>query len=274
MKRTKSIVFAFVFLLTFGSVMFIACKKTATEDKKTPNYRAASDNSMAELVFGGAFSQEDKAQKTAKSMDTSSCPAVSITGSNYPYTYTIDFGSHCVCSDSRIRSGKIISVIDKPYLDSTSHVVSTFNNYYETINNVDYHLEGTQTITNIGHNSLGHPIYTVVVQDGSVSSTYGTIHWISNRQNEFIAGYDTWVNPFDDAYLVTGSSSGTDINGSAFQVNIVNPLLWQFNCWYVKSGSIEIVNSGYPTITVDYGNGACDNIATVSWDNTTITISM
>ncbi len=269
--KSLRIFVAIAFIFASASAYLVSCKKETT---KTPSYRAATDNSTAESVFGGAFKQVDNKMKTAKSSDSATCPALTITGSTYPYTYSMDFGYHCLCSDGRTRSGKIISTIDKPYLDSTCHVISTFDNFYETINNVDYHVTGTQTITNLGHNSAGHPIYSVVVTNGSVTSTQGTISWTSTRQNEFVAGYNTWMNPFDDEYLVTGSSNGTDINGAAFSVNIINPLSWGMMCYYIKSGSLEIVNAGYPTITVDYGTGACDNIATVSWGTTTITIYM
>lgn len=128
----------------------------------------------------------------------------------------------------------------------------------------------------MGHNNEGHPVYSVDVQGASITYNEGTIHWTSQRENEWVAGYDTYVNPWDDEYEVTGSAEGADINGAAFSVNITSPLLYKF-CqsifsWIIASGTIDIVNPGYPTITVDYGTGTCDLIVYVIINGTTYTL--
>jgi hypothetical protein len=174
-----------------------------------------------------------------------------------------------------IRRGKIISHITGLYVDSNSVVTSTFDNYFETINGVDHQIQGTQVITNLGHNVAGHPHFSVNVTGASVTYTEGVIQWTSQRENEWIAGYNTYMNPFDDEYNVTGSANGTDINGAAFSVNITSPLLCKFCLsifrWIVASGTLDIVNPGYPTITVDYGTGTCDLIVYVIINGTTYT---
>lgn len=258
--------------------LLTSCKKK--EDNNQYSYRAAQDNSRAEGVFNRSYSQISKASHQVGNKSTNDtingCPTLYISGAWPNKTLILDFGDSCVGDDGVIRQGKIISVMTGLYVDSNSTVTSTFDNYYEIINGVSHKIQGTQVIKNLGHNSSGHPHFSVDVQNASVTYNEGTISWTSQRVNEWISGYTTYMNPWDDEYAVTGSANGTDINGASFSVNITSPLVCKFCVsifrWIVSSGTLEIVNPGYPTIAVDYGNGDCDLIVYVIINGTTYTI--
>ncbi|MEI8203704.1 MAG: hypothetical protein WCH34_11860 [Bacteroidota bacterium] len=279
MKNTKSNLIAFVLLLTMGSLLFWGCKKDTS--LKTANYRAAQDNSTAENTFNRSYNQISKAMRQVGSKSVNDtivgCPTLYITGAWPNKVVTLDFGTACTGDDGVVRRGKIISTATGLYVDSNSTITSTFENYYETINGVDHHVTGTQVIKNLGHNAAGHPHFSVDVQNASISYTEGTINWTSQRQNEWISGYDTYMNPWDDEYLVSGVSNGTDINGAAFSVQIQNasPLDCKYcqnlYSWIIASGKLDIINAGYPNITVDYGNGSCDYIVYVIINGVTYT---
>ncbi|MEI6124380.1 MAG: hypothetical protein WCQ95_12220 [Bacteroidota bacterium] len=276
MKTFKLFSLCLVTIFVAGLV-FTSCKKK--EETTTYSYRAAQDNSTAEGVFNRSYSQISKAARHVGTKSTNDtilgCPTLYISGAWPDKIVTLDFGTSCQGDDGVFRRGKIVTHINGLYIDSTTTLVSTFDNYFETINGVDYQVQGTQTIVNLGHNASGHPHFSVDVQGASVTSIQGTISWTSQRENEWTAGYDTWINPFDDEYLVTGSANGTDVNGAAFTVTITSPLLvkccttlWS---WIIASGTLDIVNAGYPTITVDYGDGSCDFIVYVIINGTTYT---
>lgn len=278
MKTKKIISIGFVALFAVTLISYSSCKKK--EENNEYNYRAAQDNSLAEGVFNRCYSEIQKAARQVgnKSTDTTitGCPTLYITGS-WPKTLTLDYGSSgCACNDGVTRKGQIITTITGLYVDSNMVATSTFSNFSEIINGVEHHITGTHTVTNLGHNGQGHPYFSVDVQNASVSYTEGTIHWTSQRENEWIAGFDTYLNPFDDEYSVTGSANGTDINGAAFTVNITSPLICKFCTslwrWIVASGTLDIVNPGYPNITVDYGNGDCDLTVYIVINGTTYTI--
>lgn len=276
MKTAKVLVLCTVCILAFG-ISLPSCKKK--EEKTEYSYRAALDNSTAEGAFNRSYSQISKAANQAGNKSTNDtiigCPVLYITG-GWPKTVTLDFGTGCLCDDGVTRKGKIISTITAPYIDSTSVITSTFDNYYENVSSTEYQVQGTQIITNLGHNTAGHPHFSVVVQNAKVSSNGQEINWTSIRENEWIAGYDTWINPWDDEYYVTGSANGTDVNGAAFSVTITSPLLWKFCIdifrWTVTSGKIDIINPGYPTITVDYGTNTCDLIVYIIINGVTYTV--
>jgi len=275
MKTLKLLAVSLALIVSAG-ILFSSCKKK--EDPKTYSYRAALDNSTAEGIFSRSYNQISKAAHQVGSKTTNDtiagCPTLYITGTWGNWNLVLDFGSSCMGDDGIVRSGKINSHVVGLYVDSNSVVTSTFDNYVETINNIPHQVQGTQVITNLGHNQAGHPVFSVVVTGASITYSEGTINWTSTRENEWIAG-DTYMNPFDDEYNVTGSANGTDINGAAFTVNITAPLLCKY-CpsiyrWIVASGKLDVLNAGYPTITVDYGDGSCDLIYYVIVNGTTYT---
>jgi hypothetical protein len=273
MKKAK-IALITVLPLVLVLITFSSCKK---EESSVPKYQSAIDNAKAENLYNGAFkqiSQYSVAVDTGAKSNPKIYPILTISGSGYPKTFTLDYGTHTLCDDGRTRSGKIITILYAPYLDSATQIHSTFDNYYETVNSVDYHLTGVHNVLNMGRNALNHPVYRVSVDSASIIAPEGTIKWTSTRYREFTAGYDTWINPFDDSYTITGSANGTDINGDAFTVNITQGLQVQFGCPFIKAGKIEIINSGRPTIYVDYGTGSCDASAIVTVNGYTFTIVM
>ncbi|MEI6764718.1 MAG: hypothetical protein WCM76_03690 [Bacteroidota bacterium] len=279
MKGRKAFVMILIAIFASGAI-FTSCKKDNTSDdsNKKANYRSAQDNSTADNIFSHVFNEVNKGARYTGSkniQDTiQGCPVTYITpgGFSYPKTITLDFGTACTGTDGIIRSGKIISTISAPYIDSNSVVTSTLQNFHEIISGKDYSVTGTEVITNLGHNQAGHPIYSVNVTGASVTSTDGTISWTSTRQNEWFAGYNTYMNWLDDEYRISGSANGVDINGATFTVNITLPLEVQVGCWYIKKGKIDIINPGYATITVDYGDGTCDNIIYVVINGVTYTV--
>jgi hypothetical protein len=274
--------FALLTVISFG-LCLSSCKKDDKDKDENPNYQAAIDHSRADGVFNRAYNQISSAsyQVTNKNtLDTIvGCPALYISGgASYPKTVTLDFGTNCVGSDGVTRSGKIVSVITAPYIQQGSVVTSTFDNYHEIIGGIDYQATGTQIITNMGNSLAGHPLYSVDVQ-GSVISQYGTITYTSQRQNEWIVGYNSWLNPWDDEYLVTGTASGNDINGDPFDIQITEGLHFSFFCsvgyyFVIKSGKFTLSYPGtnYPSIYVDYGSGTCDYIVYVTINGVTYTI--
>ncbi len=269
-KKSSSI----LLFLTIALWITSSCKKEQDEEP-TPKFQSATDNSKAENLFNGAFkqiSQYSVVVDTGTKMNNKTYPILTITGSGYPKTFTLDFGTRTLCEDGRTRSGIILTVLDAPYLDSASVITSRFQNYYETVNNIDYHLTGIHRVTNLGRNTANHPFYKVVVDSASVIAPEGTIRWTSIRYREFTAGYNTLFNPFDDAYTITGSANGIDLNGDSFTVNITQGLEVQFGCPFIKAGKIEVINPGRPVIYIDYGSGTCDATLTVTVNGYTINV--
>lgn len=270
--------FAAMSTLLLASISISSCRK----DPENNNYQAAKDNATAETMFDDVFKQaqdgtllaEDSAGGTKMMNSTlSSCATVTITPfdlTTFPKTIIIDFGStNCLGDDGRYRRGQVNVVTTGWYRDSLSVITVTPNNYYVNDNKV----QGVKTITNNGHNTAGNLNYTIIVANGSVTTSDGTISWNSTRHNEWIEGESTIFNPWDDVYLITGGAEGTTIEGEEFIVTIVSALKVKIGCRWITEGSLTLVSEDL-SILVDYGTGACDANATVTLNGNVYNIVM
>ncbi len=273
-------------IAVFAIVFLFSCTKENTDNSQntpiTPNAqnasKSATENAIAESIFSGVFNQVDKASRNTGSgnkTDSSSCPVVTINSiSSYPMTVTIDFGSNCLCYDGRVRSGQVIAVLSGSYIDSGTVVTVSFNQFKEIVNGKEYSVQATETHTNMGLNAAGHQVFKYNVQNAIITSVDGVIHWNSTRTHEWIEGNNTLLNIWDDVYLATGTADGTNSLGETFTINILTPLRVEISCSYIVSGTLEVITQANPAITVDYGTGNCDNIATASVYGYTVVIYM
>ncbi len=254
------------------AIIATSCKKNEKEDVQ----QSAADNALAEASFEDVTNQVDQAyeQSTSKSINTT-CAIITHTDFSdgiFPDTLTVDFGTGCTGEHGVTRSGKIISTITGRYRDAGTVITHTLENFYRNGN----HITGTKTVTNNGLNNAGHIYFTITIRNASITTDNGTISWTSDRTREWIAGSDThgilgWL---DDVYLITGTASGTNAHGKTFSATITSPLRIELSCRWIVSGSFEITPQGGDTRTVDYGDGTCDNKATLTWRNRTYNITL
>ena len=73
---------------------------------------------------------------------------------------------------------------------------------------------------------------------------------------------------------MTGSENGTGADGKTFTCTITKPLNKKLTCKWLESGTLEIQPQDNPLITLDFGNGACDNQATATVNGTVYPITM
>ena len=206
------------------------------------------------------------------------CATVSIDTINTMRTITIDFGTEpCLCAewDTRYREGKIIATWSGGYRDSSTVITIITQDYFQgdlpsQMNKFEY----SKTVTNMGHNVNGNLHYAVNVSQTLITLYNNeTITWTSQRDREWTAG-DTTLLIFDDVYSITGSATGVDRNGDPFTANITTALIVKLNCPWITQGTIEIAAGANPTVTLYYGDGTCDNDATVSVNGNTFIIQL
>lgn len=64
------------------------------------------------------------------------------------------------------------------------------------------------------------------------------------------------------------------LNGGEFEKVIISPLVKIDNCDYIVAGIIEFQKEGEVVAVIDYGDGECDDIATITKDGKTFDISL
>jgi len=278
--KLKKAGFGLAFLLAGSIVLFNGCKKD--KETSTPvdsDTETAQDNSLAEGTFNDVDNISNQAVENGNSLSTyrlrsgtagilSSCATVTLTpnSGNPGGTIVVDFGTTaCLCNDLRYRKGIINIAYSGMYRDSGTVIGVSFNNYYvgKDVSNM-YKVMGTKSITNKGHNTAGHTWFEIQVNGSLLNNSGATMTWNSTRQREWIAGESTTLNWADDEYMITGSINGTSFHGSSFTINITQALHVALGCRWIEDGKFEFTPAGKPTRYVDYGNGACDNQATVT----------
>jgi hypothetical protein len=72
----------------------------------------------------------------------------------------------------------------------------------------------------------------------------------------------------DDIFSITGSSTVTNADSQSRTATIQTPLRKKVICRNVDTGTILFQGPNH-SLLLDYGNGTCDNVATVSIDGGT-----
>lgn len=275
----SKVLIAAIFLCT--GIIFTSCNKDRNEWKDT---QTASDNEQAEGIADDAINIADNAARgnadvarTANPVELfeamSGCATITRDTVSSPRLITIDFGSsNCLCNDGRYRRGKIlVSYSGGNYFDEGSVKTVSFDNYFRN----DHRVEGIRTITNNGRNAANQLSWTINAQDMKITKPDGSFHtWNSTRLRTMISGESTPLIWRDDEYSISGSATGTNVRGINYVANITTPLHRKLDCRWIDSGVVEVVPDGKPTRTIDYGNGACDRLLTVTVNGRSRTIEM
>jgi hypothetical protein len=204
-------------------------------------------------------------------VDSQRCFTISVVPQQpgvYPKTVTLNFGDGCLGRDGKLRKGKIITVYTGSMRVSGSKATTTFERY-----KVDSMLvEGTHIVAN---NSLSNnKIFTTTVLNGKLSWDSGRwVKWSTTRTVAQLEGNTTPNFPGDDLFAITGTGRGENSNSKTWAHEIVEPLIKKFSCRWISKGIVHIrIND--KTGVLNFGDGQCDNKATITVNGNTRTITL
>ncbi|HAA10671.1 MAG TPA: hypothetical protein DCE41_02835 [Cytophagales bacterium] len=198
----------------------------------------------------------------------SDCATVTKSGEEFPKTITIDFGEGCEGPHGHTKSGQIVVTIS----DAMSNVGATRTVTFENFSINDKAVVGTRVTTNQGQNADGFWVVTKSVNMTLTDSEGATL-------SKTFDGSKTWLSGFgaDSAatkgYQKDGSGSITGVEGNTFTKTITTPIMIDHSCRYPLSGVVEM-SGPEGEGTLDFGDGACDNLATVTRDGETEEIDL
>lgn len=196
------------------------------------------------------------------------CVEVTDTGvDTYPRTIVLDFGDGCTGPGGVERAGVLHIEVSGPMNEAGSVCTVTFENFSVNGNA----LEGTRTTTSNGSNAYGQPQFTRVV-DMAIERNIGTFQRSFTQNVTWISGFDT--EPCgDNVFEVSGNGTVTRPNGTTISRTIIEPLTIDRVCGYVTAG-VVVVDAPMGERTIDFGDGACDDDATVTIDGETYEIDL
>ena len=257
----KNLLFLLAFL-TF-SLLLVSCNKEddlndvlSTEDMTLAEDLLNSiDESADEISFSFAGESE---------LETRSLECVEITSTaplgQYPNTITLDYGDGCEGPYGRVRTGKIIIHISDKMTNEGAVRTVGFEDFFVD----EVQITGTKSMTNEGLNGDGQVVFThevngitLIFPNGETATRHAlrTVTWLE--------GYETG-NRFDNVVAITGTANGETRTGVSYSSVIIEPLIKRGNCRWISEGVMEITRDDQ-TVSLDYGDGACNGVATVTF---------
>ena len=284
---------AVITLLFFAAVMFVACKKEASvqstavtdEEAQTITQENASAegeyDDVTEIGLSAGADLEASAETNGgvttgrielfADLQFKIGPCVKITvepnDSTFPKTVTINYGDGCLCRDGKFRKGAVILYFTAPIRRPGAVLTITLRDFY--VNRA--HIEGVKTITNLTEN--GTLKYSVQIKDGKISwpNGRGFTHDAMKVVTR-ISGGDTRTIR-DDVYSIEGRSESKYANGITVTKNTETPLIKPVACNWIDQGILKVkINSR--EFFIDFGNGECDNKATIKWAGGEIIVTL
>ena len=191
-------------------------------------------------------------------------------------TITIDFGDGCEDPRGRVRAGIInISYTGRRFLPG-SVIITTFDNF--SIDSIK--IEGTRTVTNITEivgDHLSSPKFSITLVGGKMTWPDGTF---VTRNIDRVRIWVRALNPLDDEHHIDGTANGINKEGIDYSMVITETLIFKRICRFegnrvfIPVSGIKEVNKGGQVYVVNFGDGQCDNIITVTHGDVTVDIDL
>jgi hypothetical protein len=255
--------------LTLFVFFLFGCNSDTDDILQEPDLAIVEDDYQISQAF------EDLDNITLKALDNSGlgarmtkdisiseiCATAKATLDETGKKITIDFGAGCTSNNGITRKGKIILSYSGNLIFPGAKVVATFDGYFLN----DKKIEGTRTITNTGIDFLTSSVSLAAkIENGKITWGDNTFVTISSDQIRLVKlgdeGYDA---------SITGSASGKSRDGVNYNTLVIDPLIIKQSC--VASG-VSVPGAGElqfqyggMEVTVDYGDGTCDKLVTITY---------
>ena len=252
---------------------FLGCKKDniSSNDEIETTFELSGNDAVTEnitedandILFETAVTNDFSGNSVVTVNQTRnilSCGTISVTPLHgFPKTINIDFGNGCTIGGVT-RKGELTILISDSLRKSGSIAVMNFNNYYVN----GFKVEGTITWTNTSQ--PGSRGWQRKCENGKITSPDGR-YWLHSGIKDIaqVAGVGTPHNLLDDIFSITGNHTITNAAGKTRTSTILEALQKKVICENVGKGKVKIEGANH-TAVVDFGDGSCDRIATISID--------
>jgi hypothetical protein len=187
----------------------------------------------------------------------------------FPKTVVLDFGDGCQMN-GKLRKGKIITVYSGPLHKPGNKAVTEFNGYQVDNRKISgRHVIENTTLPGSNQRQFTRTYETKVLN----LETQVWRQWAGTTTMTQVEGNGTPLWPGDDIFQFTGSRKGENSLGRSWTAVVTTPLIKSFTCKWISKGVIKIsVNDQNGTL--DYGNGSCDDEATITVNGVSKTIKL
>lgn len=187
------------------------------------------------------------------------CAEIDVTtgpNSGFPLVIVVDYGTSGCTHNNVTRRGVLTFTLTGPLLENGSELTIERTNYYVNSYRVDGTVEYVNTTTN-----PANPQWTRTISNGVLTNETGVVYTHSGTRSVRMVQGSSTPTLGDNVYEVTsGSHTITKQGGGSLDVNVVEPLVKQFACFYVSQGVLGLQGT-FLDGELDFGAGACDNQA-------------
>jgi hypothetical protein len=176
---------------------------------------------------------------------------------------TLDYGEGCEDRRGNLYIGKIIITYVNTEEEYSRNI--TFENFSVNGNTT----EGSKTILKVEENENGNTQKTYTTDITITLDTGEVISKKGEKIKEKTEGSDTDERS-DDVISTSGSWESVNKDGEVTNVTITTNLRKEYGCRYTVSGVMEITKDEN-SYTIDFGDGSCDNTATMTDAEGTVT---
>lgn len=268
-------------------VLFLAsCNKTedaglSALDSQNISNESATDAKVDEVndIATAALNTNDAIGGRVEDRDDRlACATVTKDPSNTKEAgkITIVFNGTCKDEDDDARTGTIVITWSggRWFTPGSVHTI-TLSGY--TVNGVK--IEGTRTVTNVS--STEKPLTFNI--EGSHKTTWADGASATRNVKRTRQWLRSTISPLQDKWIIsqtdanTPAASGTNRKGKDYTVQITTPLQYFASCGrrvHIPVVGVKQVVVDGKSYTVDYGDGTCDNLVTVTTNGVSKTVKV
>jgi len=199
-------------------------------------------------------------------------PVVTIdtAAAGYPITITIAYGTGIETNHGKVISGTVkIAINGDKNTDGSTREITFDKCAIDTIA-----INGSSIETFIGDNTTTRKItnnsnVTFTITDGATLIRKGT------ETSEWLAGVATPEDREDDKIVITGSITVENTTDNiTYSKTITDGLIKLGDCRNIVDGTVEYSQGAVVFATLDYGDGTCDEVASLTSGGTTAEIAL
>ena len=269
----KRLLILLVLMMTIATITFVGCQKEVTNSAKAVSITTEQSVIVANQTFetlNGITDTYIGSNGLKSSLIT--CPSISATlNASWPLVISFDWGTGCQSADDGItRSGKISVSLSGKMNVAGSVATFTFTDFVSDGNKIS----GVHLITYNGLNPNNNwPRYTVFTE-AKIEFSDGKFMTYRTEYVRLLAEGSSTLAITDDVWRIEGSASGLTREGVAWTASFPSAVVKKMSCKWFSSGSILVNVAGESSKTINFGDGTCDNLATVTVDGVSKQITL
>ncbi len=191
------------------------------------------------------------------------CAALTRSGSKAEGSLRLDFGAGCTDPRGNLRTGVIVATHQGGWNNAGSQWNISFEEY--SINGIK--IEGTRTVTVVSVTDA-LTTYEVVLTGGKITWPDGRV---ATREAKRRREHERNENNLLDRLIIYGTAHGTFRNGRGYSLEILERLIYRRACTaeggIIPVSGVKLIKQGDRELTVDYGDGTCDNVVILTNKN-------